>query len=171
MTYSPGIQLDYEKDIEAKVTIQCQNCPLVIKYKFPESHVRRRGDWHKHKDEEGNTMDKEEIGYCDHDMSVIKYISNDWERAGMAAIRCHKCQLADEMSADIPEGCSNLGSQKPKWFGSEPDWEDIDWSEPPKKDDLGDEVEWEAEWERLLLRKKIPDTKWPAAGIINFAGF
>jgi len=171
VTYSPGIQLDYEKDIEAKVTIQCQNCPLVIKYKFPESHVRRRGDWHKHKDEEGNTMDKEEIGYCDHDMSVIKYISNDWERAGMAAIRCHKCQLADEMSADIPEGCSNLGSQKPKWFGSEPDWEDIDWSEPPKKDDLGDEVEWESEWERLLLRKKIPDTKWPAAGIINFAGF
>ena len=151
--YSPGIQLDYEKDIEAKVTIQCQNCPLVIKYKFPESHVRRRGDWHKHKDEEGNTMDKEEIGYCDHDMSVIKYISNDWERAGMAAIRCHKCQLADEMPADIPEGCSNLGSQKPKWFGSEPDWEDIDWSEPPKKDDLGDEVEWEADSYQDIIYK------------------
>jgi len=166
--YSPGIKLDYERDIEAKVTIKCNNCPLHFKHSFDESHVNKRGDWHKHKDEEGNAMDKEEIEYCDHDMSVIKYISNDWERAGMAAIRCHKCQLADEMSADIPEGCSNLGSQKPKWFGSEPDWEDIDWSEPPKKDDLGDEVEWEADAYQILRNHGTALTVMGRYSAINF---
>ena len=126
-------------------------------------------------------MDKEEIGYCDHDMSVIKYISNDWDRAGVVTIRCRKCNLADEIYADIPEGCSNVGSQKPQWFGSEPEWEDIDWSEPPKKDDLGDDVEWEAPvLDELLNRQNLtylvnwrfsPDGQIFSPSSINFAGF
>ncbi len=139
--YFPGLKLDYEKDIEAKVTIKCNNCPLHFKKSFDESHVTRRGDWHKHKDEEGNTMSKEEIGYCDHDMSIIKYISNDWDRSGVVTIRCPKCNLADETYADIPEGCSNKGNQSPKWFGAH-DWE-VSWDEGFVNPELGDSVDWD----------------------------
>jgi len=159
--YSPGIQLDYERDIEAEVTIKCDNCPFDTKYKFDDSHVSKRGDWHLHKDEDGDQLHKEEIADCDHDMVVIKYISNDYDRAGIVVIRCRNCQFADDLMADIPEGCSNRGRDKPQWFGSaeeyeirrwlkvlrdDPDWDDIDWTEPPEKDDdWGDEIEWNAE--------------------------
>ena len=164
--YSPGIQLDYERDIEAEVTIKCDNCPFDTKYKFDESHVSKRGDWHLHKDEDGDQLHKEEIADCDHDMVVIKYISNDYDRAGIVVIRCRNCQFADDLMADIPEGCSNRGRDKPQWFGSaeeyeirrwlkvlrdDPDWDDIDWTEPPEKidDSWHDEIEWDAEERNL----------------------
>ena len=121
--YHPGYLQDHEADLEANVKIKCRNCPLDINYEFHNCHVKLRKDWHLHRDEEDNLLDHEEIGYCEHEMEVIKYISNDYEWSGTAVIRCKKCNLADEIMADIPEGCGNRGRDKPKWFGSAEDYE------------------------------------------------
>ena len=81
--------------------------------------MKLRGDWHLHKDENGDGLHPDEIGYCEHEMNVIKYISSGWDNQGSAIIRCKLCRFADEIRAEIPEGCNNRGQNNPKWFGSE----------------------------------------------------
>ena len=112
--YSPE-----EYNLKARSIIKCRNCDFVAEYTFDSNHMKLRGDWHLHKDENGDVLHPDEIGYCEHEMNVIKYISSGWDNQGSAIIRCKLCRFADEIRAEIPEGCNNRGQNNPKWFGSE----------------------------------------------------
>jgi len=112
--YSPE-----EYNLKARSIIKCRNCDFVAEYTFDSNHMKLRGDWHLHKDENGDVLHPDEIGYCEHEMNVIKYISSGWDNQGSAIIRCNLCRFADEIRAEIPEGCNNRGQNNPKWFGSE----------------------------------------------------
>lgn len=119
--YDPGYLPDRYEGQESKLTIDCANCSLHLTEDIPQYtdlySEYRRGQNYTIKTWNEEWEDYDEEPCFNHDLKITRHLSNsesyDGVNLGEIAFRCLKCGYRDMIYADIPEGCSNTGRDKP----------------------------------------------------------